>query len=184
LDYIERVDAKPEGERDEDECPPDCQMCSGEFCATHGGSACDCDTADRHLNPSEREPATSRQVETGGDERPNEPAEADIAFVREQIRWGPLASRFDAEMALDRLLTSRPSTVDGERERLIEAAWALVNRLHEVHASDGYRAVWTNSTVRRGPYRGPTYTAELTALHSTLARSAPVQPAAGEPDGG
>ncbi|GMV06745.1 MAG: hypothetical protein AMXMBFR53_30200 [Gemmatimonadota bacterium] len=40
----------PHGEEAETECPDDCAMCDGEFCATHGADPCDCDTADRHFS--------------------------------------------------------------------------------------------------------------------------------------
>jgi len=35
------------------DCDDDCQMCSGEFCLTHGVQPCDCDTAERHEPASE-----------------------------------------------------------------------------------------------------------------------------------
>jgi hypothetical protein len=52
---------------------------------------------------------------------------------------------------------------------IADAAWALVDKLHEIHASSAYRSVWTVAEMHGGPYRGPTYTAELTALHAALA---------------
>lgn len=56
-----------------------------------------------------------------------------------------------------------------ENEEIAQAAKALVQRLHAVHAHPAYEAVWNfYLSEGGGPYRGPTYTAELAALEDTL----------------
>lgn len=52
---------------------------------------------------------------------------------------------------------------------VIEAAKAFVARLDVIHADPRYQWVWQNSQLHGGPYTGPSYADELTALRAALA---------------
>jgi hypothetical protein len=49
-----------------------------------------------------------------------------------------------------------------------EAAKALVEKLHLIHADPTFQSVWTLSHLRSGPYTGPQYDKELAALEAAL----------------
>ena len=53
-------------------------------------------------------------------------------------------------------------------ERIEAAARALRDRLEVVHADPAYTGVWMTAQLHSGPYRGPQYIAELTALNKAL----------------
>jgi len=48
------------------------------------------------------------------------------------------------------------------------AARALRDRLKAIHDDPVYQSVWTVNQIHTGPYKGPTYTAELEALDRAL----------------
>ncbi len=50
---------------------------------------------------------------------------------------------------------------------------ALVDRLDEIHQDPAYMAVWTVHQMHVGPYRGPTYVAELVAARAALKDAPP-----------
>lgn len=52
----------------------------------------------------------------------------------------------------------------------VEAALrALVSRLDEIHADPAFKSVWLINQLHAGPYRGPTYVAELERARAALA---------------
>lgn len=82
----------------------------------------------------------------------------------------PLANA--AHEALQRFMqSSAPKASPAPLEGLVEAAQALVAKLDVVHADDAYQNVWFTSHMRNGPYTGPTYDTELTALRKALSRA-------------
>jgi len=57
----------------------------------------------------------------------------------------------------------------GARERIEGALRGLVSRLDAIHDDPAYQSVWTVSQLHVGPYRGPTYVAELATARAALA---------------
>lgn len=43
-------------------CPPNCSMCSGEYCARHFDKPCDCDVVDRHTVQAKITPLVRKQA--------------------------------------------------------------------------------------------------------------------------
>ena len=66
---------------------------------------------------------------------------------------------------------AKQKALDAERHRadaVQDDAQALVNKLHHVHDSAAYQAVWTLWQAHAGRYKGPQYTDELAALEARL----------------
>lgn len=57
---------------------------------------------------------------------------------------------------------------DAEIARLRVALKGLVDRLDYVHNDPAYASVWALNQLHNGPYRGPTYTADLEKARATL----------------
>jgi hypothetical protein len=56
-----------------------------------------------------------------------------------------------------------------EKAALLSTALsALVNKLDQIHEDPAYKSVWIIHQMHVGPYRGPTYVAELDAARAAL----------------
>lgn len=71
----------------------------------------------------------------------------------------------DALAAVDRLEDKVTKTLP---DRVLCTARALLAKVDEVHADEGYQRVWRVQQLYASPYRGPTYEAELEALREAL----------------
>lgn len=52
--------------------------------------------------------------------------------------------------------------------RIETAALALRDKLKAIHDDPAFKSVWVVNQLHTGPYRGPTYTAELAELDAAL----------------
>jgi hypothetical protein len=84
--------------------------------------------------------------------------------LRLRVESVEAACREDAEIS-----TKKSARMTARSEAVERAAEALRARLDFVHGNSIYMGVWEIAQLHRGPYRGPTYIAELEALASALA---------------
>jgi hypothetical protein len=69
-----------------------------------------------------------------------------------------------------------PVAGDHALREALEAADALVTKLHAVHADGRYSWVWQCAQIHGGPYKGPTYEAELARLSHAMSALASARP--------
>ena len=106
--------------------------------------------------------------------------EAIKAVTKEYADTGAEISRYVDFLAAERMrlweqqrhTTAAPAAGKG----VDDAARALVEKLHAIHAHPAYQAVWFHVHNHGAPYTGPKYEAELAALEAALTR----QPVAGD----
>jgi len=60
-------------------------------------------------------------------------------------------------------------TADEQLREIERAARALRDKLKAIHDDPVFMSVWVINQLHAGPYKGPTYTAELVALDEALA---------------
>jgi hypothetical protein len=71
----------------------------------------------------------------------------------------------------DRGVRAERDALRAEVEALRSAASTLLDKMAAVHVHYAYYAVWARAQATLGPYRGPTYTAEMEDLRAALDRA-------------
>lgn len=74
----------------------------------------------------------------------------------------------------------RPAVPKDTSRDVVDAAARLVAKLEAIHADARYSGVWALAQLHHGPYTGPTYEAELSALTDALSRAPREEPGRGD----